>query len=259
MQNHVQQTETKSSNSNAHIVSDKYGLQETEGSMLEDKRPAGMAQTALQMMADNSRQVKQLQAYQEMANRHMAQQQIAVKDVAEQPEAPLQNGADPIQRKRRNKKANWNQKQIAQNERLFRRRQERQQRYAETAQRENDAIKANMNKTQLASFDQESRTNQLVMISLFKRGFQQQSSSGRAVFNRTGDFDLCKTHAQEVLGALGNNKENGTDVNANGQIKERYMINWRGTNVIVRNFSSNNAINGTIEFQTGVVFEFKYQ
>lgn len=176
-------------------------------------------------------------------------------------------GEAPIQRKR-NRKAGWNEKQKAQNARLLDRWERRAaaREAAEERERVENAaqaqglidIKANMKVAQGASFDAQTDPVKAVMVRLFRKGFLQQDSAGRAVFNKNGSFAECKQHAGQLLGALGPNLENGVDAKPDGEIKERYTIAYQGVNVIVRNFSSSAVIRGTIEFQTGVVFEFKY-
>lgn len=164
----------------------------------------------------------------------------------------------PIQLGRRNKKADWNPKQHAQNARLLERRERRAREERERAEARRAATMAGMKKAQKTSFEAQPAAIQAGIVSLHAKGFVQQASSGRAVFNKAGNFADCKAAAQEVFGALGANQEDGVAVNAAGAVKERYSINWQGITVIVRNFSSNAAILGTIEIQTGVVFEFKY-
>jgi hypothetical protein len=222
--NHQEKTEAVAQN-----VSQK---QQEEGLVyqLTDNRPE--AQKAVQLQA--------------MANSYAAKK------------ASPFSGSTPIQRKRTSKKAGWNDKQKAQNKRLFERREARQAGYARARERERTAILSGMKNAQRLSFEGLSGPIKAGMKTLYNTGFTQQNSSGRAVFNKTGNFDACKTAAQRVIGDLGNNRENGTDLSPTGVVKERYMVNWQGINVIVRNFSSNNAVLGTIEFQTGVVFEFKY-
>jgi hypothetical protein len=188
-----------------------------------------------------------------------------------QPAPVTENGnpnTEAIQLKRRNKRAFWNEKQKAQNARLFRRRGERLEARAIAEERdriENAAqaqgmmdIQAHMKVAQAGSFNGLPNAIQAVLVRLFRKGFAQQNSSPRAVFNKMGDFNECKSHATQIIGPLGHNLEDGVALNAAGQIKERYSLNYHGVNVIVRNFSSNPVVHGTIEFQTGVIFEFKY-
>jgi hypothetical protein len=189
----------------------------------------------MQDLADNSKQVQQSSAYQLMANNHAS-----------------------VQLRRGNKKSSWNQNQVDQNKRLFERRAERQARYHEAWEREQNAVMDNMKPAQKLSYESQDGPVRLGIRTLYNKGFSQQNSAPRVVFNKAGDFDQCKTHATEVFGALGNNLSTIGDLNASGVQKERYSIQFNGITVIVRNFSSNNAILGTIELQTGNIFEFKY-
>ncbi len=173
----------------------------------------------------------------------------------------LGQGSQPIQLGRKSKKANWSEKLKAQNRRLLERRERRAREAAEREAKlaaDTAATTAHMKRAQKESFDEQSEAVQRGIIRLHSLGFVQQNTSGRAVFNKPGTFADCKRDAERSFGGLGPNREDGVAVNANGDIKERYMINWQGITVIVRNFSSNAAINGTIELQTGVVFEFKF-
>ena len=226
----------------------------------EDNRPEALRQHKLQEIANNSPQVKQAAQLQAIANNYTSKQQnVTADDTA------------PIQRKK-SKKSGWNQKQIDQNKRLFRRRAIRQEGYARARERERllkiqqnqqEVVLVNsMKAAQRLAFLGFSPAVQAGMMRLYHRGFQLQNSSGRAVFNIHGNFDACKRAATSIFGNLGNDRENGVDtVQVNGVTvtKERYMVNWNGVNIIIRNFSSSTTIWGTIEFQTGVRFEFKYQ
>lgn len=239
----------KNQEAKTEAVAQSINLQQSDNNsvtQLADNRPKTSALYQLQKIAHTSPQAQKAAQIQAMADSYAVKQQTIF-------------GNAPIQQKRKSKKAGWNDKQKAQNERLFRRRAERQERYAAARERERTAILSGMKNAQRISFEGLSGPIQLGLRNLYNIGFTQQNSSGRAVFNKAGNFHDCMVAAQRIVGDLGHNRENGVATNPLGAIKERYMVNWRGINVIVRNFSSNAAILGTIEFQTGVVFEFKYQ
>lgn len=233
-------------------------------SQFVDRRPEAIVQQKLSNLAQNSPRVLQALQLQAIADQHsLMQSQPAERPAIEVASLQTKGGVrgnmgDVAQTKRRNKRANWNQKQIAQNERLFARRARRLEARQRAEERERIAILARMKKDQVISFNGLNGGLQQAMRTLYGHGFIQQSSSPRAVFNCVGDFDMCKLHAKNILGNLGPNRENGQDTNAQNQVKERYMVNFNGVNVIVRNFSSDDSILGTIEFQAGVKFEFKY-
>ena len=133
----IPETQTKA---NSHHVSP---MQSSDGATVQS---AENGQHTLQLLANNSNQVRQLMAYQAMANQYVSKQST-VKNNNRQPDTVLVaeqenlsvDGTSPAQLKRRNKRANWNQKQIDQNERLFRRRAERQERYRIEREREEAA------------------------------------------------------------------------------------------------------------------------